>query len=89
MRCSFGEYSPHATTVSSLLARRFKRCTGWLSYEEWIVVMVTPTDILYSALSNLDFHIRYGSALYPIDINSRVPQPHHPGGNSTRHTLVC
>jgi hypothetical protein len=54
MRCSFGEYSPHATTVSSLLARRFKRCTGWLSYEEWIVVMVTPTDILYSALSNLD-----------------------------------
>ena len=23
----FGEYNPHATTVSSLLPRRFKRCT--------------------------------------------------------------
>jgi hypothetical protein len=58
MRCSFGEYSPHATTVSSLLARRFKRCTGWLSHEEWIVVTVTPTDILYSALANLDIQHR-------------------------------
>ena len=63
--------------------------------------MVTPTDMLYSAFSNLDIqqrattdslldHVVSTSDLalpHPIDINSRVPQLYR--GKPNRHTLVC